>query len=246
MTRRYWTDAEVARLRELYPNMQTREVAARLGVGYQRVVSKAYTLGLYKTVEFLASPLAHRLDGIIGWQTRFRPGQQSWNKGIKGLDIGGRETRFQPGSVPANVQDVGALRITTDGVLQIKLAPGSRQWVMMSHYTWWLHTGKWPRRGREAEGDAGRVLRPGPGQAAAHRRDPPPPGRHAEHGESVTWDAANDDRLTLEQWVCLLTHYASRNFVGNFDDITAQDARRDFIKVAAVAVAAVQAIDRKR
>lgn len=67
--RRYWTPAEVARLRELYPNLRTKEVAARLGVGYQRVVSKAYTLGLYKSAEFLAGPLAHRLDGIIGWQT---------------------------------------------------------------------------------------------------------------------------------------------------------------------------------
>ncbi len=63
------------------------------------------------------------------------------------LDIGGRETRFFPGHVPANVQDVGALRITSDGVLQIKLAPGPRQWVMLSHYTWFLHTGRWPRRG---------------------------------------------------------------------------------------------------
>ena len=147
MTRRYWTADEVARLRELYPNLQTREVAARLGIGYQRVVSKAYTLGLYKSAEFLAGPLAHRLDGITGWQTRFRPGQTAWNKGIKGLDIGGRETRFQPGCIPPNVQDVGALRITSNGMLQIKLASGPRQWVMLSQYTWNLHTGKWPRRG---------------------------------------------------------------------------------------------------
>lgn len=147
MTRRYWTADEVARLRELYPNLQTKEVAARLGVGYQRVVSKAYTLGLHKSAQFLLGPLAHRLDGVIGTRTRFSRGHAPWNKGIKGIDVGGRETRFQPGWTPPNVQDVGALRITSDGVLQIKLAPGPRQWVMMSRYTWWLHTGKWPRRG---------------------------------------------------------------------------------------------------
>ena len=63
--------------------------------------------------------------------------------------------------------------------------------------------------------------------------------------QEATWDKANDDGLTLEQWVCLLAHYASRQFVGDFAKIETEDARRDFIKVAAVAIAAVEAIDRK-
>lgn len=147
MTRRYWTAAEVELLRRIYPDTPTQQVAAQLGSTYRRVSSKAYTLGLHKSAQFLLGPLAHRLDGVIGARSRFQRGHAPWNKGIKGLDIGGHETRFQPGSVPANVQDVGALRVTSDGVLQIKLAPGMKQWVMLSHYTWRLHTGKWPRRG---------------------------------------------------------------------------------------------------
>jgi hypothetical protein len=62
--------------------------------------------------------------------------------------------------------------------------------------------------------------------------------------QSATWDKANDDRLALEQWVCLMTHYASRQLVGDFSKVNVADVRRDFIKVGALAIAAVEAIDR--
>ena len=63
--------------------------------------------------------------------------------------------------------------------------------------------------------------------------------------QAATRDQANDDRNTLEQWGCLLTHYASRNLVGNFSQVSITDVRRDFIKVGALAIAAVEAIDRR-
>jgi hypothetical protein len=149
--RRYWTEAEVELLVRLYADTSTQQIADQLGCGYTRVASRAYMLGLRKSAEFNASSWAHRLDGTAGERTRFQVGQAPWNKGMKGLDIGGKETRFKPGNVSKrwdpDIYIVGALRITSDGILQIKLAPGARQWVQMSHYTWRLHTGRWPRKG---------------------------------------------------------------------------------------------------
>lgn len=63
--------------------------------------------------------------------------------------------------------------------------------------------------------------------------------------QSDTWDEKNDDGLTVEQWACLISHYANRHIVGDFSMITWQDIRTDFIKIGAIAMAAVEAIDRK-
>lgn len=61
------------------------------------------------------------------------------------------ETQFKPGHGGGirwdpEIYCVGALRITSDGELQIKVAPGARQWVQMRRYAWWSETGHWPER----------------------------------------------------------------------------------------------------
>lgn len=152
--RRFWTADEVDVLRRRYPDEATAALATTLGRDVRCVYAKASVLGLRKSAAFLASPLAYRLDGIIGTATRFKPGQVPPNKGLRRPGWGpGRmkETQFKPGQVSRrwdpDVYTVGALRITSDGTLQIKLAPGNRQWVQMSRYVWRLHTGTWPRRG---------------------------------------------------------------------------------------------------
>lgn len=151
--RRFWTADEVDVLRRRYPDEATAAIAAVLQRDIRGVYAKASVLGLRKSAAFLAGPLAYRLDGKIGAAFRFRPGQVPPNKGLRRPGWGpGRmkATQFQPGQVSKrwdpDIYAAGALRITSDGVLQIKLAPGARQWVMLSRYTWFLHTGKWPRR----------------------------------------------------------------------------------------------------
>lgn len=45
-----WTDAEIATLRQMYPDHIFREIAERLGRSYGSVALKAHKLGLKKTV----------------------------------------------------------------------------------------------------------------------------------------------------------------------------------------------------
>lgn len=58
-------------------------------------------------------------SGLTG---RFEKGHKTWNKGMTGLQIGGKETQFKPGQVPHNYKPVGSERICTkDGYTLIKV-----------------------------------------------------------------------------------------------------------------------------
>lgn len=144
-----WTAAEVRLLRKHYPLRTAREVATLIGNRRTvvQIYQKAALLGLRKDPAFFSNPQSGRLDGVIGMHTRFKPGQTSWNKGKKGWKAGGRsaETRFRKGSIPANQQEVGALRINADGYLDIKVAPGMHQWVRLARYVWTTERGPIPR-----------------------------------------------------------------------------------------------------
>jgi hypothetical protein len=140
--RRIWTDEEIERLRELYPNQKTDNVAASLNRTVPQVYNKAIQLGLRKTPEYLASPDACRLrkGDNVGAENRFKRGQKSWNKGLKGLDIGGKATRFKEGQMPHNTQPIGSYRITRDGTLQRKISndkgSNSKRWRGVHELLW--------------------------------------------------------------------------------------------------------------
>jgi hypothetical protein len=80
--------------------------------------------------------------------TRFKPGHVTWNKGMKGLDIGGKATRFQPGQTPHNTLEVGAYRITKDGTLQRKIGTtkgsNSKRWRGVHELVWVAANGPLP------------------------------------------------------------------------------------------------------
>lgn len=140
MARMMWTAEEVDELTRLYPHFRTEDLATLLGRETRAVYQKAGGLGLKKTAAFLASGHAGRLDGIKGGVTRFRKGQAAWNKGMKGLDIGGRTTRFKPGSTPHTTEPIGALRTTKDGTLQRKISNesgnSSKRWRGVHELVW--------------------------------------------------------------------------------------------------------------
>jgi hypothetical protein len=144
--------AELDMLRARYPHEATARLAADLGLTAGQVHRAASRAGLRKTAAFMASPDACRMrrGDNVGAAYRFKPGLVPWNKGLKGYQPGGRsaQTRFRKGHVPPNRQDLGALRITSDGTLEIKLAPtGLRQWMPLAHYEWQRHTGRPVPRG---------------------------------------------------------------------------------------------------
>jgi hypothetical protein len=144
-----WTLADIAQLRALYPHRPTRELAVLFGRSSRSVYEKANKLWLKKTRGFLASDLAGRLNGVRGLHTRFKPGQQPWNSGLKGWRAGGRsaETRFKPGNKPHTWHPIGHERIADGGYLQKKLTDTGdtrRDYVNVHWLLWIEHHGPIP------------------------------------------------------------------------------------------------------
>ena len=59
------------------------------------------------------------------------------------------------------------------------------------------------------------------------------------------YGSADDDKWSVGEWSALLSHYATRHAVGDLRNIDLQAFRADVIKVGALALACVEAIDRK-
>lgn len=62
-----------------------------------------------------------------GTTGRFEPGIIPWNKGMKGVNFGGKETWFKKGTRPANWVPIGSERVNTDGYVDVKVADGQNQ-----------------------------------------------------------------------------------------------------------------------
>ncbi len=59
------------------------------------------------------------------------------------------------------------------------------------------------------------------------------------------WGHADDDKWSLGEWGGLVAHYATRATVGDLHAIDAAKVRADMVKVGALALACIEAIDRK-
>lgn len=131
----YWTPEQETALRTRYADERTEVIAADIGRPVRGVYQKAKDLGLRKSAAFLASPASGRTNGRQGIGTRFEKGQAAWNKGMKGLQIGGEATQFKAGTMPHNHVPVGTVVMATDGYLKVKVAE-PKQWR-------WLHRMNW-------------------------------------------------------------------------------------------------------
>jgi hypothetical protein len=125
-----WTPAELETLRRAYADTPTADIAARLGVSSWSIHHKAQKLRLKKSAGFCASPKSGRR----------MPGNTPWNKGMKGLDCGGKEGRFgvrtSAGS-PAS-RPIGSERVS-QGYLFRKVdntSDENRNWVPVHHLVW--------------------------------------------------------------------------------------------------------------
>lgn len=129
---RSWTEADDATLRSLYKEISARELGEILGRSRAAIKNRAQTLKITKPGEN---------NGF------FRAGMTPWNKGSHYV-AGGRsaETRFKKGARPPNVHEVGHIRENSDGYLDIKVAPGKRQWVQLHRYNWKQHYGAFPHK----------------------------------------------------------------------------------------------------
>jgi hypothetical protein len=107
-----WTAAEDAELVRLYPLHSNTAIGAMIGRTEPAILNRARKLGLKK-------PAGHPNA------SHFKPGHATWNAGMRGLDIGGKATRFKKGQTPYNTAEVGDYRITKDNTLQRKISSAS-------------------------------------------------------------------------------------------------------------------------
>lgn len=82
-----------------------------------------------------------------GWRSEdngcFKPGQATWNKGVKG-SIKPNRTSFKKGMTPHNHRPVGWLRVTVDGYLEMKVAE-PKKFKAVHHIVYENHIGPIPK-----------------------------------------------------------------------------------------------------
>lgn len=151
-----WTSGEIELLKDLYPDVPCKDIAALLDCGRSRIYCMARKLGLQKSEEFNSSEISGRLRpgfSNAGKASRFQPGQAAWNKGLHYMPGGrGGETRYRPGNISGRaaelVRPVGSYRVTSEGFLEVKTCttpgPSNRRWTPVSRLVWEKHNGKIP------------------------------------------------------------------------------------------------------
>lgn len=63
--------------------------------------------------------------------------------------------------------------------------------------------------------------------------------------QNQKWGTAFDDQNTPHQWMGYVAAYGARNLAGNPSAVDVAKFRVDMLKVASIAIAAVEALDRK-
>jgi hypothetical protein len=145
----FWTAPQLQILRDRYPHERTSNLVGVIGRNERAIYVKANKLGINKTAEYLASPGAHRLDGKLGEQYRFKKDHATWNKGVKGITYPGMEaTQFKKGRLPHSWLPIGSERMN-DGYLQRKMTDTGyppRDWICVHILLWERHHGPVPKK----------------------------------------------------------------------------------------------------
>ncbi len=135
---------QLAELARDYSTTSTAELAARFGVQAHQVYKAAYSRGLKKTAEYLASA-GGQTDGTKGMGTRFQKGVVPWSKGRK---MTGKvaATCFKPGARPHNYAEIGSHRVAGGVVYRKQTATGypPRDWVAVHRIVWMAAHGPIP------------------------------------------------------------------------------------------------------
>ena len=140
MAARLWTQEEINILFELYSDHETRKVAEKLGRSISSVSNAAFKFNLKKSADFMSSDISGRNNLKKSYCHRFVKGHATWNKGMKGLQIGGISTRFKPGNLPHCHKPVGSTRKDKDGYTEIKTQEPNK-WELMHRLVWETENG---------------------------------------------------------------------------------------------------------
>lgn len=142
-----WTKEQDDMMRAFYPDNTMATMKSILGRTESSIYGRADLLKLKKSDAYLASPAACRLrrGDNVGAEFRLKKGQQAWNKGMKGLHIGGKETQFKKGTKPPNWKPVGYIRLTVDGYYEMKMAEGMQKFELLHRVIWERCNGAIPK-----------------------------------------------------------------------------------------------------
>lgn len=145
--KQFWTDGEIAKLRELYPVTPMKQLETIFNRDTHKIYNKAFALGLKKDSQYLATE-GGRFTGYLGEKSirhKFKKGHEPFNKGMKGWSAKGTEaTRFRKGQKPPNYKPVGYMRVTPDGYTEIKMEEGMQKFKLLHRVVWERMNGKIP------------------------------------------------------------------------------------------------------
>lgn len=132
---------------KLYPD----EVKAFIKANYKGVGPKEMAALLNKTfgTNYTHSQMKayygrNKLDsGVPG---HFSKGFIPWNKGLKGINTGGKATQFKKGNIPANWVPIGTERIRKNGYIKVKVDDGrlNKNWKAKHVAVWEAANGPVP------------------------------------------------------------------------------------------------------
>jgi hypothetical protein len=127
-----WRPEEDAYLMEHYRATPYYQIAERLGRTRSAVSARAFKLELKRTPEEQGH-IARTYN-----RNCFQKGHTSWNKGMKGLQIGGIETQFKKGGTPPNTKHDGAISIRKDkrGTPYKFIRIGPKKWAYLQRHLW--------------------------------------------------------------------------------------------------------------
>ena len=109
--RHIWSDEEKEYLKEIVTGRSHKEIIKMMNDKFE-----------YQGTENQIKGALTRYGLNTGLTGQFTKEHTPWNKGKKGLSIGGKETWFKKGHQPINHRKVGSERITVDGYTEIKVA----------------------------------------------------------------------------------------------------------------------------
>lgn len=137
--RKRWNKTESEELTKLYPTTLAKDLAKHFNCKVYQIYNRANKLGLHKDQEWLMSYYKENYKGHE--HTQFQKGIKAWNKGMKGLQIGGVETQFKKGQTPHNTKPIG-YRSFRDGYLVEKVEKG---FEFVHVLLWKQHNGEIPK-----------------------------------------------------------------------------------------------------
>jgi hypothetical protein len=144
MNGRPWKKRELAKVLRLYPDMDTRQLAAVMNRSVISIYQRAQIAGVTKSAAYDARKKAAERERlkVSGIAFRFKKGTEPANKGMRRPGYApGRmsETQFKKGARPHTWKPIGSHRLSKEGYLCRKMTDTGyppRDWVAVHILIW--------------------------------------------------------------------------------------------------------------